>query len=167
MLGRPSRAELEESVLAAGRLVGRAAVLYHSRVAECFELGASDMKALDLVEAEGPLTPAGLADRLGFAPASVTAMVDRLEAKGLLRRLPHPDDGRRLLIDFHPGARSMLAPVYGPFFASLHEMLTHYDDGELELMARAFTDIAERQLTAADQIQHRDGGPSGGSLGAS
>ncbi len=127
-------------------------MLYHSKVAAHFGLGATDMKALDLIQSRGPLTPADLAEHMGFAPASVTAMMDRLEAKGLLRRVPHPSDGRRLLVEFDPRATELLAPVYGPFFASLEEMLTNYDDAELAVIARAFTDVAERQLAAANDL---------------
>jgi len=60
---------------------------------------------------------------MGFAKASVTAMVDRLEAKRLLRRMPHPKDGRSHLVEFDPAAVDSLAPVYGPFFESLAEMV--------------------------------------------
>lgn len=153
-----SRSELERAVLEAGRLVGRAAVVYHSKVAEQFGLGATDMKALDLIQSSGPVTPADLAERLGFAPASVTAMMDRLETKGLLRRVPHPSDGRRLLVEFHPDAVALLAPVYEPFFTSLQEMLGAYEDRELAVIERAFNDVAQRQLAAANQL-HRPTGP--------
>lgn len=156
-----SRAELEQAVLDAGRLVGRAAVVYHSKVAERFGLGATDMKALDLIQSSGPLTPADLAERLGFAPASVTAMLDRLEAKGLLRRVPHPSDGRRLLVEFHPDAVTLLGPVYEAFFTSLREMLSGYDDRELAVMERAFNDVAQRQLAAAHQLDVDPSRPSG------
>jgi DNA-binding MarR family transcriptional regulator len=149
---RRSRSDLEQAVLDAGRLVSRAAVLYHSKVAEHFGLGATDMKALDLIQSSGPLTPADLAERLGFAPASVTAMMDRLEAKGLLRRVPHPSDGRRLLVEFDPDATAQLAPVYGPFFASLQAMVASYRLDELAIIERAFVDVAERQLTAAQEL---------------
>jgi DNA-binding MarR family transcriptional regulator len=155
---RPTaRAELEQSVLDAGRRVSQAAVLYHSRVAAHFGLGATDMKALDLVQSLGPLTPADLADRLGFTPASVTALLDRLEAKRLLRRVPHPSDGRRRLVEFDPDAMARLHPVYAPFFTSLHEMLATYTDHELAIIDRAFRDVADRQLAAAHDLGRVDG----------
>jgi DNA-binding MarR family transcriptional regulator len=147
-----TRTDLEQSVLDAGRLVSQAAVLYHSRVATHFGLGATDMKALDLVQQRGPLTPGAIAEQLGFAPASVTAMVDRLEAKRLLRRVPHPSDGRRRLVEFDPEAMARLQPVYASFFTSLNEMLAGYDDHELAVIDRAFRDVAERQLAAAHEL---------------
>jgi DNA-binding MarR family transcriptional regulator len=139
-------------MLDAGRRIGRAAIVFHGKVAEQFGLGPTDMKALDLLQVDGPLTPADLGEQLGFAPASVTAIVDRLENKRLVRRTPHPSDGRRLLIEFDPSAMSMLVPLYAPFFQSLSEMLGEYDTDELILVTRAFDDIAERQMAAARSI---------------
>jgi DNA-binding MarR family transcriptional regulator len=47
-----------------------------------------------------------LAGRLQVHPTSVTNAVDRLEAAGLVRRRPHPDDGRALLVELtEDGAR--------------------------------------------------------------
>jgi len=149
---RRSRAQAIEEVLEAGRRVSQAAVIYHSKVAELFGLGATDMKALDVIQTEGPMTPSDLADRMGFARPSVTAMIDRLETKQLLCRVPNPTDGRSLLVEFDPAAVSVLAPVYGPFFESLAEMVENYTIAELGLVARAFDDVATRQKVAADHL---------------
>lgn len=110
------------------------------------------MKALDVIQTEGPMTPSDLADLMGFARPSVTAMIDRLETKQLLRRVPNPTDGRSLLVEFDPAAVNVLAPVYGPFFESLAEMVENYTIAELALMARAFDDVATRQKVAADHL---------------
>ncbi len=149
----PDRQDLVERVLLAGRRVGHAAVLFHTRVAEHFELGPADLKALDIVERHGQITPADLAAEIGFAPASVTAMVDRLEVKELLRRVPHPTDGRRLLVEFHPSAMERMIPLYDEFVRSLHEMLSDYDERELAFIERIYNETADRQLAAAHNLQ--------------
>ena len=154
------RAELIDDVLQAGRQLGAAAVIFHTKVAECFGLGATDMKALDLIQRAGPLTPSELGEQMGFAPASVTAIIDRLEAKHFLRRRPHPSDGRRLLVEFDRSAFERLAPMYEGFVTSLLEMLEDYSDTELELIARAFSDAAARQHIAARALHPPDGPPS-------
>lgn len=143
-------------MLEQGRAVSRAAVLYHGKIAEQFGLGPTDMKALDLLQADGPLTPSELGERLGFAPASVTAIVDRLAAKHLVRRRVHPTDGRRLIVEFDPDAMALLAPLYAPFFHSLSEMLADYTTDELDVIARAFADVAGRQMAAAHALGATD-----------
>ncbi len=54
-----------------------------------------------------PLSKAGR--RLQVHPASVTNVVDRLEADGLVRRVPHPTDGRTTLVELLPAGRDLLA----------------------------------------------------------
>ena len=76
-------------MLFAGRRVGQAAVLFHTKVAAHFGLGPPDIKALDLIERQTRIAPSELAQQLGLAPASVTAMINRLESKRLIRRIAH------------------------------------------------------------------------------
>ncbi|HET8969794.1 MAG TPA: MarR family transcriptional regulator [Candidatus Nanopelagicales bacterium] len=45
--------------------------------------------------------------RLQVHPASVTNAVDRLQAEDLVRRLPHPTDGRTTLAEITPGGRAL------------------------------------------------------------
>ena len=47
-----------------------------------------------LVEANGPLTLSQLAERLACVKSNVTQLVDRLEADGLAKRVPDPEDRR-------------------------------------------------------------------------
>ncbi|MCS4276895.1 DNA-binding MarR family transcriptional regulator [Mycetocola sp. BIGb0189] len=66
-------------------------------------MGETDMAALRfLIAAAGrdePVTGKRLADHLGISSASTTKLTDRLEASGHLRRLPHPVDGRAILLE--------------------------------------------------------------------
>lgn len=45
--------------------------------------------------------------RLQVHPASVTNAVDRLEADGFVRRVPHPSDGRTTLAELTPAGRDL------------------------------------------------------------
>lgn len=59
------------------------------------------------------LTPTEVARRLPVAvtTATVTGLLDTCQRKGLVRRRPHPDDGRRVLVDLTPAGRSLLRDV--------------------------------------------------------
>lgn len=69
-------------------------------------MGETDMAALRfLIAAAGrdePVTGKRLADHLGISSASTTKLTDRLVASGHLRRLPHPVDGRAILLQASP-----------------------------------------------------------------
>jgi len=50
------------------------------------------------LDRRGPQTLRSLADHENVQPPSMTRTVTALEAAGLARRTPHPDDGRQLLV---------------------------------------------------------------------
>ncbi|WP_371652133.1 MULTISPECIES: MarR family winged helix-turn-helix transcriptional regulator [unclassified Streptomyces] len=93
------RAKAVEDLLSVTRAHSGVTVMFHTAVAERQGLGASETKTLDLLERFGPLTAKELSQHTGLAPASVTGLVDRLEAKGFVRRAKHPTDKRRVLIE--------------------------------------------------------------------
>ncbi len=58
------------------------------------ELTASQLSALAVVEHHGPLTLGALAEHEGVAPPSITKVVARMEAEGLVVRHADPVDRR-------------------------------------------------------------------------
>ena len=72
-------------------------------------LSASARDILAIVEgAGGPLEPSVIAERLLITTGSMTSLLDNLEKRGLIRRLPHPSDRRKLLIDITPAAQEIV-----------------------------------------------------------
>jgi DNA-binding MarR family transcriptional regulator len=64
-----------------------------------FGLSAAGRQALAIVEgAGGPLSPTAIAQRLLVTTASTTSLLDTLEKRGLVTRLPDPDDRRKILV---------------------------------------------------------------------
>lgn len=143
------RETLIAEVLDAGRALGAAAVLYHGAVAAHFSLGPTDVKVLDLLRDRGPVSPKALGEAMGFAPASVTAIADRLSAKGLLVRQDHPTDGRQVVLALDPSSVERMAPLYVDLVTSLRALYDEYTDEQLQLLATAFAETAERQRAAA------------------
>jgi DNA-binding MarR family transcriptional regulator len=60
---------------------------------------ASGLVLSILADSESPLPPNQIADRLIISRATVTGLVDSLEQRSYVRRLPHPSDRRMLLIE--------------------------------------------------------------------
>ena len=56
----------------------------------------------------GALPMGKMGERLMIHPTSVTNLVDRLEEAGLVRRLPHPSDGRTTLVELTASGRSLV-----------------------------------------------------------
>ncbi len=55
----------------------------------------------------GSLPLGKMGDRLMIHPTSVTNIIDRLEAQGLVNRVPHPTDGRTTLATVTPEGRAL------------------------------------------------------------
>lgn len=65
--------------------------------------------ALAVIEGAGePLEPSVIAERLIITSGSMTSMLDTLEKRGLVRRMPHPADRRKLLVDVTDEAVAIL-----------------------------------------------------------
>jgi MarR family transcriptional regulator, organic hydroperoxide resistance regulator len=69
---------------------------------------------------EDGLTPGQIARRLGLATPTVTRAATRMEAAGLLRREPHPSDGRLVRLMLTERGRE-LEQVIGPEMRALSE----------------------------------------------
>ena len=74
------------------------------RTAEKIGINATDLLCLVWVErAEQPVSAKALAGVLGISTGSTTALIDRLEKRGLLKRTPHPTDRRGITLVPGPG----------------------------------------------------------------
>jgi DNA-binding MarR family transcriptional regulator len=56
----------------------------------------------------GALPLGKMGERLQVHPTSVTSIVQRLERAGLIRRRPHPEDGRGVLAEVTPEGRAVV-----------------------------------------------------------
>ncbi len=125
------RAKLVEEVLLRSRELSTETVMFHTAIAEQRGLSVVESKVMDYLARLGPQTPKDLARLSGLAPASVTALIDRLEKKGLVARKPHPDDRRRVLIELDMGAVVAAAPMWDHLVRAVHEQLERYTDEQL------------------------------------
>ena len=58
-----------------------------------------------LADADAPLPPNQIAERLILSRATITGLVDSLERRGYVRRMPHTTDRRMLLIELTDDGR--------------------------------------------------------------
>ncbi|MFE7777377.1 MarR family winged helix-turn-helix transcriptional regulator [Streptomyces sp. NPDC057445] len=146
------RAEVIAALTAAGRDSSAAAVAFHTAVAAKQGLGPTETKSLDLLQRHGPLTAKDLAERSGLAPASVTGLVDRLEAKGYVRRVKHPTDKRRVLVESRPEKLAELAPLFDDWAREVAELYEEFTTDELAVVARFLEGSNERQRAATQRL---------------
>lgn len=122
-------------------LLAAAAVANHA-IARRLGLGLTDLTALDHLIAAGPLGTGELAERLGMRSPSATALLDRLEAAGYVRRAAHPDDRRRVLVEPTPAGRSAAERAVGPLVAELDALAARRTAQEQALVADHLAAVA-------------------------
>src|SRR5687768_13816513 len=115
---------LRSSVLLLG---GR---LKHQRVDE--SLRPTAMSLLGTLARCGPATPGELARKEHVQPPSMTRIVALLEAKGLVRLEPHPEDRRQKMVSRTEQAEAMLAESRDKRNAWLAALAEGLDEDEWE-----------------------------------
>ena len=80
------------------------------------------------------VNPREIADRLLVTRAAVTAILDALEAKGLIRRAPSGADGRMTLIAITPTGKRLLDSILPEHFAAERAMASVLGANEKELL---------------------------------
>jgi DNA-binding MarR family transcriptional regulator len=141
---QPLRADLLRAFATAGREHSDATVLFHATVAAQLGLNVTDEKTLSVLQRLGPLSAREIAVQTGLAPSSVTNLIDRLEAKGFVRRRPDPTDRRRITIEPMGDRIAESKRLFESTSESLAVLVEHYSDQELGVIADFLTRNAER-----------------------
>jgi DNA-binding MarR family transcriptional regulator len=118
--------------------------LRHQRVDE--SLSATEMSVLATLTRCGSATPGELARKEHVQPPSMTRIVAMLEAKGLVRRDPHPDDRRQVVVRQTEQAEAMLVESRrkrNAWLAQLTERLTDEERAVLREAAPVLEKLAQ------------------------
>ena len=91
---------------------------------------------------KGRLPLGKIGERLQVHPASVTNVIDRLEADRLVRRVPHPTDGRTTLAAITPKGRRLVAIATDALNTKVFEQ-TGLTDAQLEALIDTIAELRE------------------------
>jgi len=119
--------------------------LHNRQTFDDYQLSPSARQVLAVVEGAGqPLEPSVIAERLLTTSGSMTSLLDTLEKRGLIRRMPHTGDRRKLLIGITPAAQAIV-----------DELLPSLHAREREVMAAALSPSEQRSLLRSlAKVQH-------------
>jgi DNA-binding MarR family transcriptional regulator len=95
------------------------------------------MSVLGTLARCGSATPGELARKEHVQPPSMTRIVAMLESKGLVRREPHPDDRRQVVVSRTSQAEAMLAESRDKRNAWLAELAEGLSEEELAILRQA------------------------------
>ena len=100
---------------------------------------------LNLTSIHGPCRLTALAEKIEVKPSAVTVMVDRLEKRGLVRRVQDPDDRRAVRVEITAEGRDVLDKAR----ELRNEVLGGFMNGLDPEEARRLADLLER-ITGAE-----------------
>ncbi|MFF5299821.1 MarR family winged helix-turn-helix transcriptional regulator [Streptomyces sp. NPDC013161] len=109
--------------------------LHSARFANQNGMHPTDVRALialmDADRAGEEMTTGRLGGALGLNSAGTTALVDRLERAGHVRRVRSEGDRRRVVVEVDQRAVALGQDFFGPLIGRAVELLQGYDDREL------------------------------------
>jgi DNA-binding MarR family transcriptional regulator len=100
-----------------------------------FGLNRGEVGALSALRIAGPphrLSPTRLSKGLMLSSAGMTSRIDRLERRGLVRRLADPDDRRGVIIELTDEGRNVVDEAVAAVTISDRQLLERLDPRELK-----------------------------------
>ena len=102
-----SKNELILELVAAVRASQTATEMLDSAIADYLGVNDTDFRCLDILDQEGAMTAGHLAQRARLSPGAMTTLLDRLERKGLARRVRDDADRRKVIVEVTPMLQEM------------------------------------------------------------
>jgi len=90
------------------------------------------LNVLALLEASGPMPMGRLAEQLDISVASITGVIDRMEARGLVERRRDSEDRRVVLVHPGKGGRKLFEDIGKRRRLGLAALLSKLSDEQLE-----------------------------------
>jgi DNA-binding MarR family transcriptional regulator len=109
-------------------------ILFQTHAAASIGVIHTDLKTADILNETGPITAGELGKITGLTTGTVTALIDRLESAGVVRREKDPSDRRRVIIVPISNKNDQIREIYQPLSQSVARLGANYTNGELELI---------------------------------
>jgi DNA-binding MarR family transcriptional regulator len=132
------------------------AVLDAARLDQTPAVPPAQLRVLSVIADSRPTNMSRLAEALDVVPSSASRLCDRLEATGLLRRVPDPRDRREVRLMLTPSARRLLDQLRERRREALAEVLERMTAADRQ----ALVDALQAFATATGDAS-RDGADGG------
>jgi DNA-binding MarR family transcriptional regulator len=105
----------------------------------------------------GSQTASAIAREIRLTPAAVTALLDRLEKRGFVRRKADPHDRRKVLVEQAEAAERVTAEAYAPLGEMGAKILAKYSIAELQIVKAVLGDSLKLQEEMTRRLLERHG----------
>lgn len=111
------------------------------------------LNVLTMLEANGPMSMSSVAEALDISVASATGVIDRMEARGLVRRRRHAEDRRVVLVEPAAGGRKVFGEIDSRRRKALAGLLGRLSDEELNGLLLGHRALRAARLAVAGQAR--------------
>lgn len=146
------KAELVRRAGLAVRSLGAQSVLNSAAMAKHFDLHPTDLEVLDLILLRESVSAGELIKATGLTSGSVTALLDRLEAKSLVIRERDESDRRRAIVRLNRAATATIEAAYEPRQKAMFDLWSQFDEQELQTITDFLTRSLDLLITITEQI---------------
>lgn len=91
----------------------------------------------------GTVSMTEMSDRLKISKPAVTNLVDRLEEKKGLKRVPHTEDRRVILLQILPKGKKIITEIQGQSLALLLRAYDQFNGKEHQVIRRFYTTVSK------------------------
>lgn len=115
------------------------------RELEPFDITAAQYSIMAHIAYEMADSPAGLCKGIAYDPGAMTRMIDRLEAKKLVRRVRSPHDRRAITLELTDEGRTVMPKLRTQVVSVLNRLMRDFTQTE----ARQFEKFLQRMIANA------------------
>jgi len=109
----------------------------------CGDLTAPEFRALRLVSVQDKCSMQYIARQLGFTKSGATRVVDRLEKRGLIRRMRSPDDRRVCCVELTSAGDSLVKRINQENERRLADILSRIDPSMQQVLQASLVSLVE------------------------
>lgn len=139
-----------EEITRAWRAAQNRGDAYDELVSQALAINRTDLRCIDIIDQEGRPSAGRLAELMGLTTGATTALLDRLEGAGYIRRVRDDVDRRRIYVELTELVMERIYPFYEPLARIGDELYRGCTLGQLEFVLRFLEKgnaLSARELT--------------------
>lgn len=122
----------------------RALMRYATADIEETGLGLSDFSVLEVLLHKGPLPVNTIGPIVDLTPGSISILVDRLFAKGLVTRVESAEDRRVRIVALSPRGKDLIASAFRKHSGEMRKVFSELSAEELHCLEVALKKVGKR-----------------------
>lgn len=140
---KETKVDLVNQLTASLHKYGMRTVIFQQGMAQKMGVVYTDLKTAEILNETGPITAGELAKMTGLSTGSVTALIDRLEKEGYVKREKDKSDRRRVMIAPIPERHKEIMNHYQTLSTKTKQFCEDYTNAELAAILNFINGMTE------------------------